>query len=224
MEKIFKFFLDLFFPKFCLGCKKEGTFLCEDCFSVIEFAKEPLHFKDNILEKVYFVGEYQNPILKKFIRSLKYPPFLSDLEEELEKIFKTYFSLISFNFSDYILIPVPLEKKRKNWRGFNQSEKIAKVISKILKFPIFNDIIERKKNTIPQVFLTEKERKENIKGAFSVKNREKIEGKNFFIVDDVFTTGATLREIASILKKNGAKKVSGIVLAVGRVEDDLREN
>lgn len=224
MKKVLNLLLDLFFPKFCLGCKKEGTFLCEDCFSIIEFAKEPLFFKNEDLERLYFVGEYKNPVLKKFIRSFKYPPFLTDLKEELTKIFTTYFSFLSLpvSFSEFYLLPVPLEKKKEKWRGFNQSEEIAKILSSLLSLPLSKGIIKKIKITLPQVTLSEKERKDNVKGAFSAEDKEKIKGKKFLIVDDVFTTGATMKEIAKILKQNGAEKIWGIVLAKGTIEDDLR--
>jgi predicted amidophosphoribosyltransferase len=91
-----------------------------------------------------------------------------------------------------VLMPVPLAKKRLKARGYNQSEELAKELGQI----------------IPA-----KERKENLKNAFSVKNPNEIKGRKIFLVDDVYTTGSTMAECAIVLKNAGAKQVWGISVA-----------
>jgi len=121
----------------------------------------------------------------------------------------------SSNGADFLLIPVPLAKRRIRWRGFNQAEEIAKNLAEYLEIPLINDVLIKTKETLPQIDLAEEARKENIKGAFLIKNEEKIKGKKILLIDDVYTTGSTLEESSRILKKAGAREVWGAVVARG---------
>jgi ComF family protein len=127
------------------------------------------------------------------------------------------------NFSDFILIPIPLEKKKLKWRGFNQSEEIGKKLAENLKIPIFSNVLFKIKETRPQVELSEKERRENIRGCFLVKNKDLIKNKKILLLDDVFTTGSTMEEAAKTLKEAGAKEIVGIVLARAEPGEDKVE-
>jgi ComF family protein len=213
--KFKEFILDLIFPKFCLGCKKEGTFLCEDCFSTLEISTSHSKFKSKNLNDLYFPVNYENFLVKKLIQSFKYPPLVRELKKELALMIISHFLLLDKrpDFSDFVLVPVPLSKKKLKWRGFNQAEEIAKELANFLKIPLISDCLNKIKETKDQVELSEKERRENVRGVFFVKNREKIVGRNILLVDDVFTTGATMEEAARVLKEAGAKKIVGIVVA-----------
>jgi ComF family protein len=213
--KFKEFILDLVFPKFCLGCKKEGTFLCEDCFSTLEISTSHQKFKEKNLTDLYFPVNYENFLVKKLIQNFKYPPLIKELKKELALIIISHFLLLDKkpNFSEFVLVPIPLSKKKLKWRGFNQAEEIAKELANFLKIPLISDCLVKLKETKDQVELSEKERRENVKGAFFVKNKEKIVWRNILLVDDVFTTGATMEEAARVLKEAGAKKIVGIVVA-----------
>jgi ComF family protein len=213
--KIKEFILDLIFPKFCLGCKKEGNFLCEDCFSILEISTSHQKFKGKNLTDLYFPVNYENFLVKKLIQNFKYPPLIRELKKELALIIVSHFLLLDKrpNFSDFVLVPIPLSKKKLKWRGFNQAEEIAKELANFLKIPLISDCLVKIKETKDQVELSEKERRENVKGAFFVKNRGEIFGRNILLIDDVFTTGATMEEAARVLKEAGAKKIVGIVVA-----------
>jgi len=237
MEKIFnrigKFLLDLLFPKSCLGCQKEGEFLCQDCLSIIEILEyqfcpycrkrviegKTCHSckKFTKLDGLYFATSYQNYLVKKLIFKFKYQPFIKELKKPLASLIITHFQLLEIgksDFSDYLLVPVPLEKKRLKWRGFNQAEEIAKEIAKSLeRARVINNVLFKIKETLPQIELSEKEREENVKGVFLVKNNEKLIGRKILLVDDVYTTGATMNECARILKESGAKEVWGVTIA-----------
>jgi len=121
-------------------------------------------------------------------------------------------------FSDFdFLIPVPLHPARKRERGFNQSEILAEAVSEKMNVPVLKKILKRIKNTKDQTNLNAEQREKNVSGAFSVssaENREKIYGKKIILIDDVITTGATLKECARVLKEGGAKKVVGATLIV----------
>jgi competence protein ComFC len=114
-----------------------------------------------------------------------------------------------------LLMPVPLHEKRLRQREFNQSALIGKHVAKHLGVPIIVNSLLRKRDTIPQVGLSAKERRKNIKNAFTVRKKDIIEGKHIMLVDDVFTTGATVRECSKVFMKAGAKKVYVITLTHG---------
>ena len=113
------------------------------------------------------------------------------------------------------MVPIPLTKKKLKQRGFNQSEEIVKELSESLKIFFLDDCILKIKETSPQIELSGKAREENIKGAFLVKNNEKIKNKKILLVDDVYTTGSTMEEVSKVLKESGAKEVWGLVVARG---------
>ena len=111
---------------------------------------------------------------------------------------------------------IPLHQKRLKWRGFNQAEEIAKKLSFFFEVPVLNNALIRIKYTTPQVKMENNlQRKENIKGAFVCPYPEIIKNQKIFLVDDVFTTGATMEEAAKTLKQAGAKEVWGVVTARG---------
>lgn len=225
--------IDILFPKFCLICKKEGNFLCEDCFSLIElysFAfcpicqKRVLDFrtckdckrKTNLSGLLFATYFEKNEILKKLINYFKYPPFVKDISKDLSRIIISYLSLIEFNFPENsVFVPVPLSKKREKWRGFNQAREIAKELSKFYNFPLKDNLIIKIKETLPQVELSQKEREENIKGAFKLNEKlsNEIRAKTVFIIDDISTTRATLEEIASEIRKIRPREIFGLVVA-----------
>ncbi|MFA6918421.1 MAG: phosphoribosyltransferase family protein [Candidatus Gracilibacteria bacterium] len=112
-----------------------------------------------------------------------------------------------------LLIPIPLHWKRFNKRGYNHSKLLADGLSKSLNLRLA-EVLQRTKKTKSQFGLKLKERKENLKNAFSiVPNVPIAQYPNIFLVDDILTTGSTLLEAARILKKNGARKVWGLTLA-----------
>ncbi len=113
------------------------------------------------------------------------------------------------------IIPVPLHPSRLRERGFNQSLLLGKTLGKIHNKTVLAGALRRIRNTIPQVQLDHSERERNVRGAFAVRNQEEIMDKRFLLVDDVFTTGATVNECARVLKKSGAKEI--IVLTLARV-------
>ena len=118
------------------------------------------------------------------------------------------------NQSDFIM-PVPIHITRMLKRKYNQASLIVSYLSKIYSKPVLYTTLLRVKATQSQGHLSTSERKQNVSGVFAVKHPDKIKGKNILLIDDVFTTGATVNECAKILKKNGANKV--FVLTFARV-------
>ena len=107
---------------------------------------------------------------------------------------------------------VPLHKSRQKERGFNQSSLIAEKVADYLSIPFDENVLKRVKNTKIQSGLVRKERMKNIRGAFELV--EDVKGKKVLLVDDVWTTGSTMRECVKVMKKNGAREVWGLVLAM----------
>ena len=229
-------FLDFLFPKYCINCRKFGSYLCATCFSYISFVEQgtcvvcqkqaifsythPIctnkYTIDGVFSSVVYTG-----VVKKLVYTFKYKPYLTQLTGLLTDLF--YEGLIQKEpfmkqvSSSSILVPIPLHPTRFRNRGYNQSKLLAEGLEK--KFGIkMVDGLERVKKTKTQVGLTQTERQENIKDAFVLKKQVVLPFKNqkqVFLVDDVSTSGATLREAAKVLKKAGVAKVWGITLAHG---------
>lgn len=116
---------------------------------------------------------------------------------------------------DIILI-VPISKQRKKERGYNQSELIAKEISKIISVKIAKNKIIKIKNIQPQSTLNKQQRAENIKQAYKLKNVENIKNKKILIFDDIYTTGSTVNECARILNEAGINRKNIGVLTIAK--------
>jgi ComF family protein len=117
-----------------------------------------------------------------------------------------------------VVIPVPLFAAKLRQRGFNQAELIARVALKLSptreRYTLEKDVLERSRDTQSQTGFTPHQRRENLRGAFKVKDRDKISGRELLLVDDVFTTGATASECARVLRRAGASRV--LVATVAR--------
>lgn len=114
-----------------------------------------------------------------------------------------------------IIVPVPISKGNLKQRGFNQSELLAKQISKVVKRRMYPHLLRRIKETPSQRELTREERVENLLCAFEVTDPALVKGKNVLLVDDVYTTGSTIRECTRILLEAGAESVGVITWATG---------
>ena len=267
VDKVKNFLMELFFPSFCLGCKKEGTHLCQDCKSILEISeynyclcnKNPIRIasneksgrcnrcNDKKLSGLYFALPYKEKSLtRKLVHKFKYEPYIKDLAKNLAGILIEHFILTkNINDSDHlynyfarseyenkfshsslpsnynpgkiwensVLIPIPMEKKKQKDRGYNQAEELVKELSKVIKVPVVSDNLIKTKPTLPQIKLSAKDREENLKGAFKIKNPTELADKKIFLVDDVYTTGSTMEECSRVLRDAGAKQVWGIAVA-----------
>lgn len=122
-----------------------------------------------------------------------------------------YDSKFIIHNSEFVILPVPLHRRRYLERGFNQAEIIARAWSKHLSLPMLKNVLVRSRPTLTQVGLGRAERQKNLVGAFKLK--QPIESPGVILIDDVFTTGSTLQECARVLKEGGAKEVWGVTIA-----------
>lgn len=114
-----------------------------------------------------------------------------------------------------VILPVPLHSVKKRQRGFNQTELVAKRLGKRINIPVDNDYLIRKEKTTPQKELTRRQRKENLRKAFALKGQKRVYSK-VLLIDDIYTTGATVDAISELLKENGTKYVFFLTICVGR--------
>ena len=112
-----------------------------------------------------------------------------------------------------MIIPVPVSKRRKKDRGYNQTELIAKEISKELNIEYVKDVLYKSKDTIAQSKLNKEQREENAKGVYEIKNNQRVNNKRILLIDDIYTTGSTVRECSKILNKVNPKKIGIFTIA-----------
>ena len=205
--------LDYIFYRKCYICSKKCVeiSLCNDCkdkiFSNLSFYKTQRFGID-----IYVGGIYEQELLK-IIRALKYHK-KQEFEEILaDIILKTIdnFALKTDNFS---ICPVPIHKNRLKKRKYNHMELVAEQLKKQLRIEVRGDYITRIKDTAPLYKLTIPEREKAITGAFQVS--EEVKDKNILIVDDIITSGTTIKEISKLLKEKGASSI--IVIAATRAK------
>lgn len=219
--------LDLIFPKNCLGCGKEGKYLCNICLEKLKVLKPvcPYCEKASIdgfthtkCAKVYgldgltSIWDYEGAI-KKAILAFKFK-YATEVGKELADSFVKELMTGSHPVKDPVLVPIPIHWYRENVRGFNQSEEIGKVVANRMEWGFNPDLLVKKKPTKSQVELTVEGRKQNLQGVFSLSPSILIsQYPNIVLFDDVFTTGSTLKEAAKVLKRAGVQKVWGLTIA-----------
>jgi len=233
LKSLFKALLDFFLPEFCLFCQaplppKSVHLACSDCLNKITPIPQPMcsccgapfrspagveHLcQDCLTEPPPFsraraVAFYDGLMLEaihrlKYQRRLIYAKFLSQLLASA--------STATLVEAADLLVPVPLHPRRLRWRGFNQAILLARTFSNL---PLGRDVLVRRRPTLPQVKLSLQERQANVKGAFEVPQPAAVQGKSVLLLDDVYTTGATVKECARVLKRAGAVQVEIVTVA-----------
>ncbi len=228
---IVQFIKDSLFPVFCVECGKEGEWWCKSCllkqkigvFRCPVCGDQTLEGKtcgncrlattlDGVVA-IFNLEEHRS--VESLIHQFKYS-FALDIQKLWKKVIENNFSLLFGGLGkDWLVVPVPLHKKRKRERGFNQSEVIARLIQDAAQESGFTyqDCLRRTKYTKQQAKLDKLEREKNVRGTFKYITRP-IKSR-ILLVDDVYTTGSTMNECARILKENGVSEVLGVVLARG---------
>ncbi|MBQ4114405.1 ComF family protein [bacterium] len=206
MKNFLNSLLDLIYRKKCYFCgnSKQSIKMCDECYEKLDFSE----FKANrIIDGVdiYCAGIYTKE-LQKLIRGLKYHR-QKDLAYFQAKFMYEYFKNIEvLQGKDFELVAVPLHKNRIKSRKYNHMELVCEEFSHISGFSCNFELIKRIKDTKPQYRLSRNERLINLSKAFEV-DRDKINGKNILIMDDICTTGSTFEEMIKVLKENGVSNI-----------------
>jgi len=223
--------LDLFFPPKCLSCRRflenGDRNLCSSCESqwphltasrctccVLPFENSAAlsHLCGDCLarpksfQEVSAIGRYRG-ILHDLILRLKYRG-----DEWLSGFLGKKLSAVITNPYD-LIVPIPLSRDRLRERGFNQALLLAREIGRHRGIAVDPFILQKTRSTPPQAGLKGKERWENLKGVFTVREPEKIQGKRILLIDDVYTTGATLEMASRELLHDEARTIDAAVLA-----------
>ncbi len=224
--------LDFVFPPLCLGCgefDEPRDLICPDCLRRIEIyagpicldCQEPLPEDLTCLrcEKrvpaLYALGAYREP-LREVVIQFKF--------KGISRVAKVLAGMIAAEFGGELtalgadaLAPIPLHPGRRSRRGYNQAEKLAEALSRELDLPVANDLVRRTSARKPQAKLELSKRAANVKGAFAVdRSRGEDDPARLILVDDVVTSGATMRETARVLTEAGFGIAGGVAVAHGQ--------
>lgn len=234
MIKWFKLLIDIILPPRCLLCGKvihSDDTLCSDCFANINFISKPyckhcgLPLIDNTQGELCCISCLSKKSILRLCRSaVKYDDFSKKIildfkfSDRLEnkKLLSRWLFIAGediFKQGIDIIIPVPLHSARLFKRKYNQSAVLADGLSELCHIPANYSLLKKIKHTAPQIQCSGKQRLKNVKDAFQVISPEQIRGKRIVLIDDVYTTGATLTECAKALKKAGAKSVDALTVA-----------
>lgn len=200
--------------KVCLFCleNKENLegYICPYCADNIENNHKEINVNLDNLDTCYY-SAYYNRFIKAILHNFKFND-RSYLYKPLGNLLVQTIIENSLDKEIDIIYYVPMHRRNKAKRGYNQSELLASYVSKKLSIPLSNNLI-KSKATKEQHRLTKLERQTNLHNAFRLKNTNEVEGKTALLIDDLITTGATLDECAKVLKENKAKEVIGLCLA-----------
>ena len=238
-------FLDWIYPPRCMACRtlfapvhnEEPKYICHNCepllvkvpdprctfcgYPTTAFSDSCITCKDeNFLFKSHRALFIYDGVLRELILDIK---FRSRRRTAigLGLIFAKAVQDWDFIKCDY-LVPVPLHFSKKRSRGFNQAEVLAQPLAEALDIPLACNMLKRVKKTAPQMGLSGPAREQNLFGAFIINPKRYEAGRRILLVDDIFTSGATMNACAKILLENGAKEVHCLSLSFA-VEEKLKE-
>ena len=215
--------LELLFPMRCAGCGRTRESWCQDCNRSLRLITGHLCTQCGIPQKTHGVcrtcskspiplkarsyASYEGP-LNRALLQLKYRPnkiIASVMADWLRELYHQE------NWNVDLVAPVPLSRNRARQRGYNQAGLIASALAKLLDLPFCDRVLQRIRETKSQVGLNVSDRKRNVRGAFQA-DQTIVRGKTILLVDDLFTTGATLAACAASLLENGATVVCGLTV------------
>ncbi|MEE8471583.1 MAG: ComF family protein [Dehalococcoidia bacterium] len=218
--------LDLLFPRWCLGCHREGDLLCASCRASLPLLQGVLcprcgqpqahaHDCPACREWPLAIDGIRSPfrfegVMRKAIHQFKYQG-LKAAAHPLAELLVDYWR--AHRPACDVLVPVPLHPRRRRQRGYNPSGLLARRMAGLTGLPVEEGCLLRRRDTAPQARTAGVEaRHENMSGAFLCRDK-RLGGNRVLLIDDVCTTGATLDACARALKSAGAASVRGLTLA-----------
>ena len=226
--------ISIFFPRRCPVCDEViayGEKICKTCAGKVIYIKEPACKKcgkqlenerqeycgDCSRKRHYYeqgkaVFSYQKDMKLSMYR-FKYANRREYADFFAEEALKRYGGWL-LRHGIEVIVPVSMYAAKKRSRGYNQAEVFAQALGRACGIPVEKKLVIRVRNTMPQKSLNDKQRKDNLKGAFQVRTNI-VKYSKILLVDDIYTTGATVDAIAELLKKSGAKEVCFLSICVG---------
>ena len=236
MNQILEELAGILYPRHCPLChevvRKRGELICPACRKELDPIGEPRCKKCGKPVKTPEEEYCQDCRERKhlYVRGMAALPYSGKIKESIYQMkFHNKREYIDF-YGPYmagvlgeavmawkadVLVPVPLHRSRLRKRGFNQAALLAGHIGRALAIPVRTDLVQRIRATRPQKELLYRERQNNLKGAFKISHYD-VDLKKIILVDDIYTTGSTVDEIAGELLKAGAEEVYFISLCIGR--------
>lgn len=210
LTRAFQFALDLLYPPRCAGCGRIDTRWCSSCQRELDTVPFDLRRgKAAPLQAFAATGIHEGK-LQDAVHALKYAG-AHDLAAPLGD--RLIAALMALGWQIDMILPVPLHSTRQRERGANQAELLTRHVALTLNLPYSHDTLTRWRDTPPQVGLNREQRLENVRDAFRANTQ--LNGK-VLLVDDVFTTGATLRACAQAAREAGAHAVYGLTVSAAR--------
>lgn len=217
-KRIFKKMIDDFYPPRCYMCGKnkvnyDTSLVCDDCIEIYKQYKVCKYFYDEEGKEIG-LGVYRyDGVVRYLVQRLK---FNKDKKVAYALAELSYSNVREFLLRHHVnyFVPIPIHKDRLKERGFNQSELIAKRFYEKSGVPYRNDVVGRTRYTIPQSKTQNKDRAKNIEGSFEVLNKDEVFAKDILVVDDIYTTGATINECVKTLYEAGARRVYFMTVGV----------
>lgn len=206
--------INILYPQICGICNriyKESV--CPKCYKKLMELNQLSIEKCNgeYYQELAYLFKYEGIIRKKIIDYKFYE--LGYLYKTFSYFFKNNKKILDFIKKYDIITPIPIHKKRKKQRGYNQTELISRNICMELDIEFGNDIVEKNVNTRPQSTLNQEKRKSNSKNVYSLCKPDKLKNKKVLIFDDVFTTGSTVCEFSRVLSLAQPKSIGVMVIA-----------
>ena len=235
IEKLIEKVIDMIYPPKCGICGNlDKNFLCKKCEIMLKNelknqTKDNKNFKDNVNldeQPRFFIEEKNNQ--QYFIQHIyffKYEGIIRKiiLDYKFNEKAYLYKMIVNFLLKDKkifeilkfydIIIPVPISNKRKRERGYNQSLLIAREISNLTGIPYTDNCLFKIKNIIEQSKLNKEDRMQNVQGVYELKNKKILENKNILLIDDIYTTGSTVKECCKTLKLAKIKEIGVLTIA-----------
>ena len=206
--------IDYFFPPICGMCGEiNENYICNNCYENIKKIKKCVinEYNNRNFSKHLYIFRYEGIIRNKIIE-YKFED-KGYLYKMFAKIILSDKKTCNFIKKYDVIIPVPISKKRKKKRGYNQSELVANELAQKLNQDIWTDIIIKKKDNKPQSELNKLERIKNVEDIYEINKPIEVKNKKVLLLDDIYTTGSTVNEIARKLKQNQTQEIGVITLA-----------
>lgn len=234
-RSILEFVADTLFPKQCYQCKQADTYLCKQCcVAILKHTPETVcpHclkrvpfgelekqcYNNFLVNKLFIATTYQNQCVKKMFRDFKYRRAKA-LANPLATFLSAWLNAhnhIQFQKNNAVVVPVPSHKSREKDRGFHPATEVAQQLANAYNLPLATNIVHKHKNIGFQTHIKNaQQRRKNVEGCFTLTPQAKnAKAKTILLVDDIITTGSTIRECAKTLRKTRPKEI--IALAVAR--------